>query len=127
MAIYIVVAVSVVFFFVLFLLVSMEARRNFKGCSAAIEQMQRDMEKLREEARAMAAARTEDAPPAPVEAPPQASASGMSINLTRRAQVLRMHRSGADAADIARKLGLPVGEVSLTLKMHKILLEQTLA
>lgn len=49
------------------------------------------------------------------------SASG--INLTTRSQVLRRHRQGEDAAQIAAALGLPRTEVDLLLKVNRLVLE----
>jgi len=44
-----------------------------------------------------------------------------SIDLTSRAQALRMHRRGEPAASIAAALGLPRNEVELMLKVHRLL------
>jgi len=46
------------------------------------------------------------------------------LNLSKRTQVLRMHRAGQDAAGIATALGLPRAEVQLLVKVHKIAVEQ---
>jgi DNA-binding NarL/FixJ family response regulator len=52
-----------------------------------------------------------------VEAPaPQSPIQGM--NLTRRAQVLRMSRRGERPEQIAATLGIPLNEVELLLKVH---------
>lgn len=53
---------------------------------------------------------------------PAPARSGM--NLSKRTQVLRMHRAGQNGAGIAASLGLPRGEVELLIKVHRIVLEQ---
>jgi hypothetical protein len=54
--------------------------------------------------------------------PPQQSLSG--LNLSKRAQALRMSRRGDDGPRIAAALGIPEREVDLLLKVQKIVLEQ---
>jgi len=44
------------------------------------------------------------------------------LNLTTRSQVLRMHRHGETAENIARALEVPRQEVDLLLKVHGILI-----
>ena len=56
----------------------------------------------------------EEFPMAPV-------AHGQSINLTRRAQVLRMYRRGESVPSIAAALRAPSSEVQLVLKLHHLL------
>jgi DNA-binding NarL/FixJ family response regulator len=46
------------------------------------------------------------------------------LNLSKRTQVLRLHRSGEGSAAIATSLGLPRGEVDLLIKVHGMVLEQ---
>ena len=46
------------------------------------------------------------------------------LNLSKRTQVLRMHRAGESSAAIATSLGLPRGEVELLIKVHSMVLEQ---
>lgn len=53
---------------------------------------------------------------------PSPARSGM--NLSKRTQVLRLHRSGESSAGIAASLGLPRGEVELLIKVHSMALEQ---
>jgi hypothetical protein len=47
-----------------------------------------------------------------------------SLNLSRRTQVLRMHRAGQDSTAIAGSLGLPRNEVELLTKVQRIVLGQ---
>ncbi len=47
-----------------------------------------------------------------------------SLNLTTRSKVLRLHRLGQSSTQIASTLELPLGEVNLLLKLHRIALEQ---
>ena len=52
----------------------------------------------------------------PVVAPPD-------IHITRRAQALRMYRRGEQPHQIAASLALPIGEVELLLKVHRLMAE----
>lgn len=58
------------------------------------------------------------AAPAPASTPP---VLGRSLNLTKRSQVLRLHQRGAQPAEIASTLELPVNEVELVVKLHQLL------
>jgi len=53
---------------------------------------------------------------------PAPAQSGM--NLSKRTQVLRLHRAGQDNAGIAAALGLPRAEVDLLIKVHRLVLEK---
>jgi hypothetical protein len=44
----------------------------------------------------------------------------LRLDLTRRAQVLRLHRNGQSSAQIASMLALPRGEVELVIKIHRL-------
>jgi len=46
------------------------------------------------------------------------------LNLSKRTQVLRMHRAGQDSRGIATSLGLPRAEVDLLIKVHRIVLDK---
>jgi len=54
--------------------------------------------------------------------PPAPTTSG--LNLSKRGQVLQMHRRGQSAEQIAASLALPKTEVDLLLKVHQIVLER---
>ncbi|HTQ54235.1 MAG TPA: hypothetical protein VMI94_07225 [Bryobacteraceae bacterium] len=54
-------------------------------------------------------------------APPPARSG---LNLSKRTQVLRMHRAGHDSVAIAGALALPRAEVDLLVKVHCLVLEQ---
>ena len=123
-AIYAALGISVVVCFALFLTTSMEVRRKDRQHTQAItelkQEMQDDIAVLREQIQSLKAKarELEEAPAVP--AVPHA---GSSMNLTRRAQALRLYRAGTDSAEIARRLGLAQGEVRLTVKMHSLLVE----
>jgi len=53
---------------------------------------------------------------------PQAAAVRTGLNLTKRAQALRMHRRGDPPEQIAALLEVPFQEVDLLLKVHRIVL-----
>jgi hypothetical protein len=46
------------------------------------------------------------------------------LNLSKRTQVLRMHRAGQDTAEISAMLALPRSEVELLIKVHSIAVKQ---
>ena len=54
--------------------------------------------------------------------PPAPSRSG--LNLSKRTQVLRLHRAGENVSGIATSLGLPRGEVELLIKVQSMMMEQ---
>jgi len=54
---------------------------------------------------------------APVPLVPRAA-----LNLDKRSQALRMHRRGEGPPEIAAALGIPLQEVHLLLKVHRIVL-----
>jgi|GEM_PF-1073073 len=49
-----------------------------------------------------------------------ASATGVSINLSKRSQALRMHRQGESLDRIATVLGIPHGELELLVKLQNV-------
>lgn len=55
---------------------------------------------------------------------PLRAVPGVSINLTKRSQALRMYRRGETAEQICSALQMPRNEVELLLKVHKALVEQ---
>ena len=61
-------------------------------------------------------------PPDPRPEPLVAIAAGMT--LTRRSQVLKLHRRGETPQHIAASLGLPQNEVDLLLKIHRLLVQK---
>jgi hypothetical protein len=54
--------------------------------------------------------------------PPEPAKSG--LNLSKRGQVLQMYRRGRSPDQIAAALGLPLSEIELLIKVHRIVLEQ---
>jgi hypothetical protein len=57
--------------------------------------------------------------------PPGAAASPTpraGLNLTKRSQVLRMHRKGDPPDQIAKTLEVPLQEVDLLIKVHRIVI-----
>ena len=55
---------------------------------------------------------------------PVQTAPGVSINLTKRSQALRMHRRGDTPEQIGSVLQMPRNEVELLLKVQKALAER---
>jgi hypothetical protein len=54
--------------------------------------------------------------------PPAPAKSG--LNLNKRGQVLQMYRRGQAPEQIAANLSLPLTEIELLIKIHRIVLEQ---
>ena len=54
------------------------------------------------------------------ERPRVPSAGEMGLNLTSKATALKLSRSGQDARQIARALGVPAGEIELLLKVQAL-------
>jgi len=73
----------------------------------AVRGLKAEIERLRE-----AVGRLEEAP--------GSRQAGTGINLTKRAQVLRMHRRGEPVTSIAAALETPSNEVALLLKVHSL-------
>jgi hypothetical protein len=85
-----------------------ELSRAVSGLRAELDQARAQMCELQEQSKMLV-------PPAP-------TTSG--LNLSKRGQVLQMHRRGQSAEQIAASLALPKTEVDLLLKVHQIVLEQ---
>lgn len=79
----------------------------------AVEALQHGLEALQAQVHDM----RQYAPAAAVPPPPRAG-----LNLDKRSQALRMHRRGEAPAEIAAVLELPLQEVELLLKVHRIVL-----
>jgi hypothetical protein len=54
------------------------------------------------------------------ERPAIASRGEMALNLTAKSAALKLARSGQDARQIARTLGVPFGEIDLLLKVERL-------
>jgi type II secretory pathway component PulM len=46
------------------------------------------------------------------------------LNLSKRGQVLQLHRRGQSPEQISASLGLPLTEIDLLIKVHQIVLDQ---
>ena len=82
--------------------------------NAAVEALQKRLELLEQEVREIC----RHVPAAP--GPPPAR---VGLNLEKRSQALRMHRRGEGSAGIAAALDLPLQEVELLIKVHRIVLK----
>jgi hypothetical protein len=85
-------------------------RRKTADSIKAIESEMRNLTAALEEIRT-----AKQAAPEPVALP-----MGQALNLTKRAQVLRMHNRGESVHSIAAALQIPTGEVSLLLKIERL-------
>jgi hypothetical protein len=84
---------------------ALECRERDQALQRALESLQKELDQARSE---LAAGR------GPAGLPP------LRLDLTRRAQVLRLHRNGQSSAQIASMLALPRGEVELLIKVHQL-------
>ena len=73
----------------------------------AVRGLEAEIESLRESVRHL-------------EAVPPGRPIGAGIDLTKRAQALRMHRRGESVPSIAAALETPANEISLLLKVHSL-------
>jgi hypothetical protein len=89
-----------------------DARRAL--CESALETLQNDLAACLQELR--------EVQREPV-FPSMATPARPGLNLSRRSQALRMHRQGCAAEQIAEALELPLQEVELLLKVHRIVIE----
>src|SRR5262249_46227551 len=53
---------------------------------------------------------------------PEPGAARPGMNLTKRSQALRMHRRGENVEQIATALAVPLQEIDLLLKVHRIVI-----
>ena len=84
-----------------------ESEAGSASDKSAIEGLRTEIGKLRESVCSL-------------EAVPCGTPRGVGINLTKRAQVLRMHNRGESLHSIAAALQIPTGEVSLLLKIERL-------
>jgi hypothetical protein len=80
---------------------------------SAVAVLQRELEALQKEMRET----RRNAPAAAISGAPRAG-----LNLDKRSQALRLHRRGEAPAQIAAMLEIPLQELELLLKVHRIVL-----
>jgi hypothetical protein len=97
---------------VLVLAADERARAGMEECTAATEALRTVVEGLAARMREV----EHQAPAASPSGPPPKS----GLNLSKRSQVLRMHRNGNPQDQIAAALGVPLQEVGLLIKVHRI-------
>jgi hypothetical protein len=85
-----------------------EARETVRETAGGVSNLSLEVQGIRESVRQM-------------EECPVATSKGQSLNLTKRAQVLRMYRRGETVLGIAAALRTPPAEVQLVLKLHHLL------
>ena len=83
-------------------------------CNSAIEALRKTFD-------GMAAQLREQRQEAPAAAIPGVPRPG--LNLSKRSQVLRMHRKGDPSDRIAASLDVPLQEVELLIKVHRIVIQ----
>lgn len=97
-------------------LISLAERKRAEGvpsADAAIGVLQQKMDELQQQVDDLRRASA----PAPVFPGPRGG-----LNLDKRSQALRMHRRGESPKQIAELLEIPLQEVNLLLKVHRIVL-----
>jgi hypothetical protein len=85
-----------------------EAQERVNAAASGVSQLSLEVQGLRENVRQL-------------EECPVGAATAHGINLTKRAQVLRMYRRGETVPSIAAALRTPANEVQLVLKIHHML------
>ena len=90
----------------------LDARRAL--CEAAMEEFRKDLAACLQELRELQRGPVPPSMAAPVKP---------GLNLSKRSQALRMHRRGDAPEQIAAALELPLQEVDLLLKVHRIVIE----
>jgi hypothetical protein len=88
------------------------AQVNHAACTEAVESLRRECAQL-------GVRLSESRQPATVTDP---AALKPGLNLSKRSQALRMHRRGVAPIEIASSLGVPLQEVDLLLKVHRIVI-----
>jgi len=83
-------------------------------CEAAVEELRKELAACLQELHGLERA------PVP---PSMTDPARPSLNLSKRSQALRMHRKGDAPEQIAEALELPLQEVDLLIKVHRILVE----
>jgi hypothetical protein len=83
------------------------------AAEAAMEVLQQKLDSLEQEIQEL----RRQGPSAVVPAPPRAG-----FNLEKRSHAIRMHRRGEPVSQIATVLELPLQEVELLIKVHRIVL-----
>ena len=92
-----------------------EEQQKVQILSSALDQARLAVERLEADLREVERQTGMMVPPAPTRS---------GLNLSKRTQVLRMHRAGQDGTTIATALALPRAEVDLLIKVHRIVLDQ---
>ncbi len=125
LALYVLLAAGLGLCLYLFVTLKVEMRRLQRGRQDQRRQVE-DLEKAMAEARLAVLALETDLRAVEGQTgmlvSPAPTRSG--LNLSRRTQVLRMHRGGQDNAGIAAALALPRSEVDLLIKVHRIVVGQ---
>jgi hypothetical protein len=88
----------------------LRARRS--PADTALELLEQKLDTLEQQVQSL-----RSAPPGPAPPPPRPG-----FNLEKRSHALRMHRRGESPAQIAAALDLPLQEIDLLLKVHRIVL-----
>jgi hypothetical protein len=92
------------------------AQADFAQCQAAVNSIRQELIVLSAHLGAQLQEVRIDAAPAGLPRP--------GLNLSKRSQALRMHRRGDAPAEIASALGVPLQEIDLLLKVHRIVISK---
>ena len=94
---------------------------------AEIGELRKRMDELAARQRVPASEGERESERSACENAPPAVALRSGINLSRRSQALRLYRRGETPEQIASSLMVPTGEVRLLLKVHRLVMERTMA
>ncbi|MEX2264747.1 MAG: hypothetical protein WD696_22525 [Bryobacteraceae bacterium] len=106
----------------LFVGLKRESRRAEERRAKRHAELETSVAELKAHCQALDAARKNlEERPAPAPPPPPFS---NALNLTKRSQALQLHRRGDTPEQIAKSLNVPVNEICLLLKVHRLVLSQ---
>jgi hypothetical protein len=92
------------------------AKADVAQCQAAVQSLHQELVSLAAHLAGQLQEVRIESPPAGVPRP--------GLNLSKRSQALRMHRRGDAPAEIASALGVPLQEIDLLLKVHRIVISK---
>jgi hypothetical protein len=106
-------------FLYLYFLLRQEMRRSELKYSGRVAKLDKTIEELRQRALAVDT-RVSRLELKPEPEPASATAQPGALNLTRRSQAIQRSRRGESPGQIAAALNIPLGEVELLLKVHRM-------
>jgi hypothetical protein len=120
---YLFLAGSIALFLFLFVSARIEGVRRERRLQSALDECVKQISELKKGLQELGSNVADITDLKPEAGPVPGGPEWKGVNLTKRSQTLRMHRSGNPTDTIARALGVASGEVNLIIKVHKMLSE----